>query len=508
MTPGKPLDNTPETGPTADYHRLLVEETPDALIVTSPEGEIRHWNPGAQRTFGYTLAEARGRRLHELITPPDRIAEEQRVQDEALQSGLSTYESYRRHRDGSLVYVNISVRAVCDARGEIQCLVINKKDVTHLKAWRDSKLLEARYSNLLESTPDAIIMANTNGRIVLVNSQAEALFGWSRTELVGKPIEMLLPERYRRAHVGHRSHYFAQPRTRSMGAGLELHGLRSNGEEFPVEISLSPLRTEWGTLVMSAIRDITDRKRVEQELQEKNEELANANSAKDTFLATMSHELRTPLNAIIGFTGTLLMKLAGPLNAEQEKQLGLIKGSARHLLDLINDLLDLARIGAGKLELNIEPVDCCAVVGDVVDTLRQSAEAKGLQLKLALPDTPVHIIADRRALSQIIINLASNAIKFTDQGRIDISLRPPDADDPHVEIAVRDTGSGIRREDQERLFTAFTQVSTTIVRRQEGTGLGLHLSQRLAQLLQGDIHCASEYGKGSTFTLRIKGFSS
>ena len=173
--------------------------------------------------------------------------------------------------------------------------------------------------------------------------------------MIGEPIEILLPRRLRGAHVAHRDGYLGAPRMRPMGAGLELYGLRADGEEFPVEISLSPLETEDGRLVMSAIRDISERKRFERTLQEKNVELERASRAKDRFLATMSHELRTPLNAIIGFTGLLLMKLPGPLTADQEKQLRLVQTSGKHLLSLINDLLDLAKIESGKVELQLEP---------------------------------------------------------------------------------------------------------------------------------------------------------
>jgi PAS domain S-box-containing protein len=260
-----------------------------------------------------------------------------------------------------------------------------------------------------------------------------------------------------------------------------------------------------GGMMYATARDVTERHRFERALQEKNVELANANQAKDRFLATMSHELRTPMNAIIGFTGTLLMKLPGPLNAEQNKQLSTIQSSARHLLSLINDLLDLAKIDAGKVELHLEPTDCKAVVEDVVTTLRPRAEDKGLALRVTLPDQALTISADRRALSQIIINLANNAIKFTERGSVHLKVSPGEANGRRmVEFSVEDTGIGILPEDQLKLFAAFAQVDAQARRSREGTGLGLHLSQKLAELLGGKITFRSEYGKGSTFTLALK----
>ena len=237
----------------------------------------------------------------------------------------------------------------------------------------------------------------------------------------------------------------------------------------------------------------------------KNLELAEASRMKSAFIANMSHELRTPLNAIIGFTGALLMKLPGPLTADQDKQLTTIRASARHLLSLINDILDVAKIEAGKVTLLIEPVPCHHLIAEVADTLRPLAQQKGLTLEVDAGEQPVVIDTDRRALTQILINLLNNAIKFTEQGSVRISLAQREEDGNVVtEMSITDSGAGIREEDQAKLFQAFSQLDSTSTRHVEGAGLGLYLCQNLANAIGGALFFNSDYGQGSTFTLALR----
>ncbi|HSZ14742.1 MAG TPA: PAS domain S-box protein [Solirubrobacteraceae bacterium] len=483
-----------------DYARSLLELAPDAMVIVDADGTIQLANAATERMFGYSREALVECPVEMLI--PDRY---QRRHPEHRDGFFSSPRARSmgqgldlsgRRQDGSEFPVEISLSPLDTEDGFLAMAAI--RDVT------ERKRAEGKFRGLLESAPDAMVIVNSVGEIQLANAETTKLFGYRRDELIGRPVEMLIPLRYHDRHPDHRMGFFSAPQARAMGAQLDLSGRRKDGVEFPIEISLSPLETEDGMLATAAIRDVTKRKRAERDLSEANVQLENASRAKDRFLASMSHELRTPLNAILGFTGTLLMGLPGPLNDEQTKQMRTVRRSGRHLLSLINDLLDLARIESGKLELHDESIDCRDLLEEVAVGLRPLADEKAIALELAGELDRLELRSDRRALSQILINLANNAIKFTDKGsvRLGLSRRREDGD-LVTRFSVTDTGHGIRVEDQERLFAAFEQIGGPDARPYEGTGLGLYICQTLAPLIGGAITFESEFDVGSTFALEI-----
>lgn len=374
-----------------------------------------------------------------------------------------------------------------------------------------------RYRRLLEAAPDGIVEVDDSGRIVLVNSQAEKLFGYRREELLGKSVEILMPGRFRERHPKHRSDYCAHPVIRPMGSGLDLRALRADGTEFSVDINLSPFQGENGPGVICVIRDVTDRKAVEEqvrmlnssleqrtcdlattntELEIRNREVEKANRLKSNFLATMSHELRTPLNSMIGFSDLLAEQTAGPLTAKQERFVERIRESSRHLLALVNDILDLSKIEAGRLELNYESFPIGVVAGEVISTVRPLAAAKRIELGADLSED-FTICADRVRLKQVLWNLLSNAIKFTPlEGRVHLVARPEAS---LVCFSVIDTGIGITLQEHESIFEPFHQLPAPTLGVSEGTGLGLSITKLLVEQHGGRIWVESEPGKGSRF---------
>jgi PAS domain S-box-containing protein len=376
--------------------------------------------------------------------------------------------------------------------------------MTSEKETRAELHAERRFRDLLEAAPDAIIEVDREGRILLLNLVAENLFGYTREELLGQPVEILVPDVLRGGHAQHRADYWDHPVTRPMGTGLALHGRRKDGSSIPVEISLSPVKSEDGFHVTAVIRDISERRQTEERLREMQEaytrELELRNQLKSEFLASMSHELRTPLHTIIGFAELLAEELEGPLNVKQRRFMNHIRSDSVHLLELINDILDISKIESGRVELRREAFNITGVLEEILSSVRPQAAAKSIAIETSL-SLPATIFADRLRVKQVLFNLLSNALKFTPEGgrvRIEASRR-----DGLIEISVTDTGIGIAKEQHEAVFDKFYQVGSTTKGVREGTGLGLAITKALVEEHGGSIQLESEPGKGSRFTFTI-----
>jgi len=379
---------------------------------------------------------------------------------------------------------------------------------------REYSAVSERLSDVFDVSPVPIITLDLDGNVTMWNSAAERVFGWTEKEVLGKP-NPIVPDELRAQSDSFRARIAAGESL----AGLELSRVTKDGRTLLIRLFTAAIHDERGAITgwMGIMEDITERRAARLELERHrdhleeiidertlelrraNDALRNATEAKDTFLASMSHELRTPLNSIIGFSGIMLHGMAGPLNEEQNKQLGMVNAAGHHLLALINDVLDLVKIEAGQTAPALENVRVGDVLKSVAGIMRPLAEEKRLELSTSAPDDTT-VVTDRRRIEQILLNLVSNAIKFTAEGSVSVVAS---SDMDHVRFEVTDTGAGVPVEALESIFDEFTQIERSERVRPEGTGLGLAISRRLATLLGGRISARSEIGVGSVFTLEI-----
>jgi PAS domain S-box-containing protein len=349
--------------------------------------------------------------------------------------------------------------------------------------------------SVLDSAPDAMIIIDVSGSVLFANHQITALFGHTPENVVGHKVEMLLPERFRGRHVGHRSRYVEAGRMRPMGMGLDLFALRADGTEFPVEISLSPIRDGEELLIAAAIRDVTDRMRVERELKEARAEADRANLAKSRFLATASHDLRQPLQSLGLLNGTLRRLITDPDALDALDQQELAVGAMSRLL---NALLDISKLESGAIKPDITDFHVSALLDELRGEFSGLARSKGLQFTVEASADSAH--SDPALVGQILRNLIANAIKYTNSGAVWLGCR---RDTDAVRIDVRDSGIGIPQEQLSFIYDEFYQVGIATNSSRDGYGLGLSIVQRLVRLLGARIEVQSEVGVGSTFSLAL-----
>lgn len=454
----------------------IVEGADDAIIGKSLDGTIRSWNPAAERLYGYPAAEVIGRPIT-IVAPPDRPDEIPGILARVARGErVERLETVRQARDGHLVEVSLSVSPIRDRSGNITGASTIAHEITARRR------ADAQFRALMEAAPDAMVIVDQGGMIQLVNHQSELLFGYDRAELVGQPVERLVPETLRIVHAAHREGYLAHPTNRPMGVGLDLVARRKDGGEFPVEISLSSLPTPDGLVVLAAVSDVTTRRQTEAALE-------RANESMRLFVATASHDLRTPLASALGFA-ELLNQPEAELSAPQRAEfVAAIVAATRRMSRLVDDLLTVSKIQANRVEVRPERVVLGPAIAAVVAESAPDATVTG--------DDQVTARVDPDHLHRMLTNYLSNAVRY---GAPPIEVSVAGAGE-RIEIRVLDAGQGVPPEFVDRLFNSFARASHG---KPGGTGLGLSIVKGLAEANRGEAFYHPRPSGGSCFGLRLE----
>ncbi|MDE2342703.1 MAG: PAS domain S-box protein, partial [Betaproteobacteria bacterium] len=515
------------------FSKTMIDSMPGILYFYDDRGKFLRWNRNFETVSGYTAAEIARMHPRDFFAPEDRQRLETRVA-EVFELGESTLEAPFRSKDGTKHPYFFTGRRV--DYNDKSCLVGIGIDISErLKAEQDMLASQGRLNVVVENLREGLVIADFDLSYLHWNPESLRLLGFADLE-EGRRRQREFDRIFELYELdGTRLPHERWPLAR-IRAGETLTDYRARvrrtDEDWERIFSYSGSQVTYAVnrrLAFMTLQDVTDRSNAETALRDAHDELErqvkartldlqaaleraeSADNMKSAFLATMSHELRTPLNSIIGFTGILLQNLAGPLNPEQVKQLSMVQGSARHLLELINDVLDISKIEAGQVALSCETFSVPACLERVVASVRPMAMKKGIRLELSFDPALEPMHSDSRKFQQIVLNLVNNAIKFTDQGNVTVTAEMLDSDESRtstnsqaaLRITVADSGIGIRPEDMGKLFEPFRQLDSSLMRKYEGTGLGLAICRRLAEMMGGGIVARSKYGVGSQFIVTL-----
>ncbi len=462
----------------------IIESSNDAIVSESLDGIITSWNPAAERLYGYTADEMIGQSFFVLV-PSENEATDILGKIRKGQP-ITHFETVRLGKDGSAVPVSLTLSPLYDSTGALSGASGIYRDMTELKK------AEHRFHMIVESAPDAMVIVDKTGTITIVNSQTEKMFGYRRDELLGQPMELLLPSRFHANIRSFMDRYFANPQVRPIGVEWELYGRRKDGQEFPEEINLSPIETADGILLATIIHDVTEHKQMIRRLEEMNE-------LRNEFVAVVAHDLRSPMMSISGFAQELVNGWDASDDATKIKYLQIIVRNTEHLAGFVEDVLQVARIEAGEYTYDIRPFDIRSLVQRALDETASASGGQRFEFTV-LGDIPT-VLGDEERQLQILTNLLSNAVKFSPaEEPIVVGLSRID---DSVQVTVTDRGIGIATDDQTKLFKKFGRVSNLGVRKVPGNGLGLYICKTLVEAQGGRIWCESSPGRGSTFTFTV-----
>jgi PAS domain S-box-containing protein len=477
----------------ARHFAAIVESSDDAIISKDLNGTIVSWNRAAEQLFGYAAHEVIGRSIR-LILPPDRQDEEDQVLATIRRGELiDHFETVRLRKDGRGIPISLTVSPIRDRHGTVIGASKIARDLS--RAHRAQRAV-LQLAAIVDSSDDAIVGKDLNGIVTSWNQGAEAMFGYTSDEMVGESIRRLIPADRQQEE----DEVLARIRSGRRVDHYETIRQRKDGSQLPVSLTVSPIRAADGTIVGASkiARDISDRRRAEQERQRLLEIAREASRLKDEFLATLSHELRTPLNAIVGYV--YLMRGGLMTGEKYDRAMDAVARSAASLTQIVEDVLDVSRIVSGKVRLEVQPVDLNLIIEQAIETARPAADAKGIAIQTILDPSAPPVSGDPERMRQILWNLCSNAVKFTPRGgRVEVRLERVNS---HVEVTVADTGIGISPEFLPHVFERFRQEDAGIGRAHGGLGLGLAISRHLVELQGGHIAVDSAgAGKGSVFVI-------